>query len=89
MKVRVEFVAPAGLVEDRRDMELELPAGSSVRDLVAALVHRHGPQASGLILQSDGKTPYVDFIVGGRVVPYDHALRDGDEVVVLPPIHGG
>ena len=89
MRVRVEFIAPAGLVEGRQDIELELPAGSSVRDLVAALVHRHGPQAGGLILQPDGQTPYVDFIVGGRVVPYDHALRDGDEVAVLPPIHGG
>lgn len=56
-------------------MEIELPEGAEVRDLLLSL---------GLSTPRDGIVT-----VGGKVRKEDEALEDGDTVEVLPPLHGG
>ena len=64
---------PAGLV---RQLELSLPLGSSIDDL---LVH----------LAIDFPLDSLLLVVNGRLVETDHILVEGDQVNLMPAISGG
>ncbi len=59
----------------------ELPAGATVGDAADRLAERF-PAAAGLL-------PRVAFAVNREYVPRSTALRDGDELAVIPPVSGG
>ena len=81
MRVRVLFF---GIVRERigvREEMLELPAGASVADLLAALGARYekfGDAAGSLRVAVNEE--YVDS---------SSALSDNDEVAIIPPVSGG
>lgn len=79
MKVRVRLFGTLGRrvpgCTPGEPMEIELPEGAEVRDLLLSL---------GLSTPRDGIVT-----VGGKVRKEDEALEDGDTVEVLPPLHGG
>jgi MoaE-MoaD fusion protein len=56
--------------------EMELPAGARARDVWALL--ELGPEPSGLA-----------YAVNRQYVDRDHALADGDELAIIPPVSGG
>lgn len=89
IKVKVDFVAPEGLEKGASFTWIELEQGSTIRDLINRIVELFGETARDKLLQPDGFTPYVDFIVEGKTVSLNHVLKPGDEVLVLPPIYGG
>ena len=64
---------PAGLV---RHLELELPAGATLADLVSAL---------GLPADLKGVLP----VVNGRIVEPSQALAEADDVHLIPALSGG
>ena len=83
IKVSVDYVALiADLMSKRREI-IELPRGSSIKDLINKLVAR----SNGLkdILQEIG----VIVIVNGLSSKSNKVLNDGDRVVLLPPASGG
>ncbi len=67
-----------GLLKERtpRDGQLELPEPATIRDALAALqIPRESVQVC---------------TVNGRIVhDRSYTLRDGDELLVLPPVGGG
>ncbi len=67
----------AGLEEE----ELDLREGATVADVVEAIGERHPPARSLL--------PQLSVAVNLEVVPAEHALREDDEVALLPPVAGG
>ena len=79
MQVKVKlFASLAAMVpnsEPGRPVDVELPSGSSIRDLISTL---HLPEDA----------PRVIF-VNGRAESMDHVLRETDEVGMFPPIGGG
>lgn len=79
MKVRVRLFGTLGRrvpgFAPGEPVEIELPAGAGVRDLLLSL---------GLSTPRDGIVTF-----GGKVLKEDAALEDGDTVEVLPPLHGG
>lgn len=60
---------------------LELPEGSRARDLIAH--YRESLPEHGELLDS------IAVAVNREYVSVDHALKDGDEVALLPPVSGG
>lgn len=60
---------------------LELPAGATVAEAVAVLVARY-PALAPLM-------PTVRVAVDGEFVASAHLLRDGAELVLIPPVAGG
>jgi sulfur carrier protein ThiS len=57
-------------------LEVELPGGSPVQDLVRQI-------------HIDLDIDYLLLAVNGRVVVPEHILEDGDQVNVMPAISGG
>lgn len=60
---------------------LSLAVGATVRDAVAAIVSRH-PALAELV-------PAVRVALDGEFVGLDAPLRDGAELVLIPPVSGG
>lgn len=89
MRVRVEFIAPSGPVPGRKDVEVELTEGGTIRDLVQVICRVHGEKGRKMLVQPDGKTPYVSFIVNKTIVPLDYVIKKNDDVTVLPPVVAG
>jgi molybdopterin synthase catalytic subunit len=81
MRVNVRYFA---VVRERlrRDEEvLELPPGADVGAALDALSSRHEAVR--------GLRPYLRAAVNQETVGDDHALADGDELALIPPVAGG
>lgn len=87
MRVRITLVAPLKVVEN--EIEIELPEGSCLKDAVDKLIQVHGRQFAECVYQNDGITPYFYFWVNGSHADYETVLKDGQEIVIVPPIGGG
>lgn len=81
MRIRLLAFASAGDALGEHDLELELPAGSSIDDLKARLSHDH-PDLVPL-------WPRLAVAVDGELVGAGEELNDGAEVALLPPVSGG
>lgn len=89
IKVEVEWVAPEGLEKGKPTDDFILATGSTITDLINLMVELHGEKARQRLLQDDGVTPYVSFIVGGKIVESDYVLDSNTQIMILPPIYGG
>jgi molybdopterin synthase catalytic subunit len=81
MKLRVLYFAVFREKIGREDDVLELAEGARVRDAIAALAARHAP-----IDKLRGKFRVA---VNQDFTDDDHALADGDELALIPPVAGG
>ena len=80
MRVRVRFFASYAEAFGREEMALELRAGASVADCVAAV--RTDPAA--------GRLPPSPLVaVNQKYARPETPLADGDEVALIPPVAGG
>jgi molybdopterin synthase catalytic subunit len=81
MKVTVLYFAVFRERIGRDEEALELPAGARVRDALEALAARHA--AIGALRGKFRVAVNQDF------TDDDHALADGDELALIPPVAGG
>ena len=81
MLVRVRLFAMQRELVGSRELRLELPEGSTVDGVWAALVERHPGLAPG--------RPAVRFARNGAYTDPTQPVADGDEVAVIPPVSGG
>lgn len=81
MTVTLQFWAQCARVAGQREARMELPAGATVAALLEEVWGRW-PE-----LQAFDKTLLV--AVGLEWAKRDHALKDGDSVMLAPPVAGG
>ena len=81
MRVRVLYFGVLKDVMGRRSAEMELAEGSSVAELLA--VHRSSGRAADSVWDS------IAVAVNQEYARVGDALKDGDEVALLPPVSGG
>jgi len=91
--VKTRYYAYLREVTGLREEEIALEEGSTVADLVEKLVKRYGEPLRRYILTEDMELrPNIAVAVNGVKVseePLRKTLREGDTVVILPPISGG
>jgi MoaE-MoaD fusion protein len=81
MKIRVRLFAIQRELAGTRQVDLELPAGSSIDDAWSALVAIHPNLAPG--------RAYVRFARNTDYADAATPLADGDELAIIPPVSGG
>lgn len=80
MTITALFFASYADVFGRNQMQVEVPNGSTVGDLLRQL-HALDPER---------RLPPAPLVaVNERYARHDHVLRHGDEVAVIPPVAGG
>lgn len=78
-----------------REMQVELPAGATVMEVIACLADRMGDAAVPVLLEEVNGAPqrHLRIMVNGQDIGFleglDTVVRDGDDVLVLPPAGGG
>jgi molybdopterin synthase sulfur carrier subunit len=76
-----------------REIDVTLPDGAAVRDVLARLAELR-PVIAQRLLETDGSVPpSVNVFVNGRDIRdlkgLDTPVMPGDEVTMLPPVAGG
>ena len=89
MRIVVDIVSAAGLGPGGSPLEVDLPVGSTVKDLLSILFELYGDSLrQRLVRQSDGQ-PFVTFIVNGERAEFGYELSHNDKLLIVPPIGGG
>jgi MoaD family protein len=81
MNIRVKFFAAPREALGKSELEVTLPEGATVADLIEHL------KAEYPILRA--YTRFLSVAVNKAYVGWETELRDGDEVACLPPVGGG
>ncbi len=81
MKVRVKFFALYRELVGLRETQVDLPPGSTALDLWNSFARGHPSLAPNL--------PHTRFAVNGEYTDTAVPLKEGDEVVFIPPVSGG
>ncbi|MBV9007815.1 MAG: MoaD/ThiS family protein [Verrucomicrobia bacterium] len=81
MKVRAEFYSRLREIVGAPAVQIELPAGARVLDLVRKLLSEY-PRLR------DFERSML-FGVGVEFVQLEYALRDGETIAIMPPVQGG
>jgi len=82
LRIAVRYFAGARAAAGTPDETVGMPAGSTLADLVAELVRRHGPDLARVLAASS-------FLVDEVASPPDRSLDGVTGVDVLPPFAGG
>ena len=83
MLIKVLFFARSREVCGVSEVHVELPDGSSTHDLLASLTRTYAGLDS--VMRSCVFALNQDYVPAGEGV----ALKEGDEVAVIPPLSGG
>ena len=91
MKLTVSYSGQARAAASRASEGVDLPAGSTLHDLLLHLSSRHGEPMAALLHSAQRGAPAVLIFVGEQQVRWDAPppLKDGDHVMLLSPISGG
>jgi MoaD family protein len=81
MEVKVKFFAAPREALGKSELEVMLPEGATVTDLIEHL------KATYPILRA--YTRFLSVAVNKAYVGWETELHDGDEVACLPPVGGG
>jgi molybdopterin converting factor subunit 1 len=81
IRVRVRFFAAPREALGTGEIEIEVPAGSTVGELIGRLTERYP------VLRA--YTRFMSVAVNRAYVGMQTELHDGDEVACLPPVGGG
>jgi len=93
VKLRVKFLATLYELTGVLKTEVEVPDGLTIRGLIDALARKYAELREELLDEGGNLKPMYNILVNGRAVEWlnglDTRLKDGDEVVFIPPAAGG
>jgi len=81
MNVRVQFYAQLRDLVGRREMDVDVTQGSTVRDLLEQ-IYAQQPK-----LRQHDKSILIG--AGVEFVDRNYKLQPGDEIAIMPPVQGG
>ncbi len=81
MKVKAKLFAALREQIEEREIELQLPMGSTLQGLINTMVQQY-PLLHDYL-------PSLHFAVNRKYASLETLLQDGDEVALLPPVGGG
>jgi len=95
IKVKVYTILTLKKVLGKREFEVSIPPGSTVKDLISWMVNEWGDKLSSHLFkpESDSLLPHIRLMVNGRSIEFlngmETVLQDGDEFLMLPLVTGG
>jgi molybdopterin synthase sulfur carrier subunit len=88
MRITVRYFARYRSLVGRGEEEIEVPEGTTVRDLIETLRRKY-PVLRNEVFAEEDDLADVHVSKNGRYVSFDEVLREGDKVAIFPPVSGG
>jgi len=73
----------------KSEITMSLEDGNTVEDAVRKFSNENGPEIANYIFDKKTGKPTALFVVNKCQVPINYALKENDELTILPPIAGG
>jgi molybdopterin synthase sulfur carrier subunit len=94
MKVDVQFLASIRVIAGEHDIWFEIHPGDTVESLIKVLESRFGTAFKDAVGNPfEDENPKIRILVNGRDIDFLQGakteLREGDTVVLIPPVAGG
>jgi len=96
INVKVHTILDMKKIIGKGEIEISVLEGASVKEVVTGLVGTWGEALKSHLLESENPVtihPYIRLMVNGRDIAFlggmDTMLKDGDEILILPPVSGG
>lgn len=93
MRVQVKFLATIRGITGEPSTELLCNLRDTARILMLRFVKKYGQKFEQVTLEGTNLKPGIKIIINGRDIDYlnglDTQLKDGDVIVIIPPIAGG
>ena len=95
MRIKVGSILNVKEVLGQRELDLLIPRGSTMRELLASMIDTFGEKLSSTIYGFGGQEvlPYIRMMVNGRDIGFlgglGTVLQEGDAVMILPMVAGG
>jgi sulfur-carrier protein len=95
IKIKVGSILNLKEILGQRQLDLFIPRGSTMRELIASMVDTFGERLSSSIYGPDSQEvlPHIRMMVNGRDIGFlggmETQLQEGDEVLILPMVAGG
>ncbi len=88
IRVKIKLFALYRELTGQKEVELELPEGATVWDMLKTLEERF-PKLKGRLTERSGEQRNFILMRGGRWPDPGDRLREGDEFSLFPPVGGG
>lgn len=93
MRIQVKFLATIRGITGEPSTELLCNPRDTAGTLMRKLVNKYGQKFEQVTLEGTNLKPEIKIIINGRDIDYlnglDTQLKDGDVIVIIPPIAGG
>jgi MoaD family protein len=95
IRIKVGSILNLKEILGQRELDLFIPRGSTIEELIASMIDTFGERLSSLIYGSgsQGVFPHVRMMVNGQDIGFlsgmATVLQEGDEVLILPMVAGG
>jgi molybdopterin synthase sulfur carrier subunit len=88
MRVKIRLFASFREAAGTKEVELEVPEGSRVLDVVKEFTERF-PKLKSMLLKEDRIREDYHIVKGGRWLKESDLLMDGDQIAIFPMVGGG
>jgi len=95
MKITLHTILGIKQASGHRTLGIDIPGESTIEDFLAYMKSRWGDRLYPHLFNPEDGTlnPHVRVMINGQTIQYlrgmDTLLREGDEVLILPPASGG
>jgi molybdopterin converting factor small subunit len=95
IKIKVGSILNLKEILGQRELDLFMPRGSTLKELIASMIDTFGERLSSSIYSPDSQEvlPHIRMMVNGRDIGFlsgmGTVLQEGDEVLILPMVAGG
>ena len=93
--VKIHTILEIKKIIGQRETEVSLPRESTLRTLLAAMIETWGEALENQLFDPNTSELFghIRLMVNGRDIGFlnklETILRDGDEILILPPVGGG
>jgi len=95
INVKVQTILYLSKIVGAREIEISVPKGCTLQGILGNMVDTYGDELASHLFQPKSTTvlPYLRLMVNGRDIAFldgiDTLLKDGDEILIMPPVSGG
>jgi molybdopterin synthase sulfur carrier subunit len=94
MKIKVKFFTSLREITDKKVDEIQLKNAITIEELLNILSEKYSKEFREYIYNKKGKVQdFLSFLVNGKNINvlqgFDTKLKQGDTIVILPPVGGG